>query len=79
MFRIITSKQQKFSQSDPVLSANLKKNWSRIQSWSGQNWPQSWSSPDAHLWTETIWRLIYSVQPEQILRSIYIQMYSIYI
>ena len=42
--RIITSKQQ-ISQSDPILIRQLKKNCSPIQSWSGQNWLQSWSSP----------------------------------
>jgi len=41
IFRIITLKQQKFSQSDPVLIRQLKKNCGPIQSWSGQNWLQS--------------------------------------
>jgi len=45
IFRIITLKQQNFSQSDPVLIRQIKKNCSPIQSWSGQNWLQSWSSP----------------------------------
>jgi len=38
IFRIITSKQQKFSQSDPVLIRQFEKNYSPIQSWSGHNW-----------------------------------------
>jgi len=42
----LTLKQQKFSQSDPVLIRLFSKNCSPIQSWSGQNWLQSWSSPD---------------------------------
>jgi len=45
IFRIFTLKQQNFSQSDPVLNANFQKNCSPIQSWSGQNWLQSWSNP----------------------------------
>jgi len=45
MFKIITLKQQKFSQSDPDLVRQISKNCSPIQSWSGQNWLQSWSSP----------------------------------
>ena len=45
MFKIITSKQQKFSQSDPVLIHQISKNCSPIQSWCGQKWLQSWPSP----------------------------------
>jgi len=37
---IITLKQQKFSQSDPVLISQFSQ---ELQS--GQNWLQSWSSP----------------------------------
>jgi len=44
MFKIITLKQ-KFSQSDPVVIRQISKNCSPIQSWSGQKWLQSWSSP----------------------------------
>ena len=42
IFRKITLKQKKFSQSDPVLFRHF---WKKLQSWSGQNWLQSWSSP----------------------------------
>jgi len=42
---IITLKQQKFSQSDPVLIRQFWKNCSPIQFRSGQNWLQSRSSP----------------------------------
>ena len=48
MVGIITLKQQKFSQSDPVLIRQLKKNCSLIQSWSGQNWLKSWSPHKCH-------------------------------
>jgi len=37
------AKQQKFSQSDPVLIRQFSKNCSPIQSLSGQNWLLSWS------------------------------------
>ena len=46
MFRIIILKEQKFSQSNPVLIRNFQKNCCPIQSWSGQNRLQSWSNPD---------------------------------
>ena len=73
IFRIITLKQQKFSQSDPVLSANFEKKmqsdpvlirqfWKKcspIQSWSGQNWLQSWSSPDPVLIRAHLWRTLH--------------------
>jgi len=44
-FSILTSKQQKFSECDPVLIRQFWKNCSPIQSWSGQNWHQYWCSP----------------------------------
>jgi len=48
IFRIITFKQQNFL--SPIQSSftNFQKNCSQIQSWSSQNWLQSWSSPDPH-------------------------------
>jgi len=45
--RMITLQQQNFSQSDPVLIRQFSRNCSSNQSWSGQNWFQSWSSPNA--------------------------------
>ena len=45
MVRIMTLKQQIFFRPIQSLSANFQKNCSPIQSWSGQTWLQSWSSP----------------------------------
>ena len=42
---MLTFKQQKFSQSDPVLTAHFQKSCNLTQSWSGYNWLQSLSSP----------------------------------
>ena len=43
--RIITSKQQIFSVRSSPDPPIFKKNCSLIQTWSGQNWLQSWSRP----------------------------------
>jgi len=45
IFKIITLKHEKFSQSDLVLIRQIKKKCSPIQSWSVQNCLQSWSTP----------------------------------
>jgi len=45
MVRIITLKQQNFSQSDPVLIRQFKKKLQSDAVLSGLNWLQSWSSP----------------------------------